>query len=138
MRENVALQVPRGKADEGVARVIEIFPTLRTRLKEKAGNLSGGQQQMLALSRAYTRNPRMVLIDEASLGLAPIIVDEIFAFLALLAQNGTALVVVEQFISRALASRTTCTCSDHGAVVLDSVASEIDEGALTERYFKRV
>lgn len=84
-------------------RAAEAFPVLLQRRAQLAGTVSGGEQQMLALTRAYLRQPRLVLLDEVSMGLAPRIVEEIFAFLRRLGANGTALVLVEQYVTRALA-----------------------------------
>ena len=78
------------------------FPSCGERLHQVAGTLSGGQQQMLAMAAAYVRNPRLVLVDEASLGLAPLVVDEIFDFLQRLTTEGSSLLIVDQFATRAL------------------------------------
>ena len=84
---------------------------LGTRQRQIAGTLSGGEQQMLALVRAYVSNPKVVLVDEASLGLAPLVVDNIFQFLEKLANEGVALLLVEQYVSRARSRwRATSTC----------------------------
>ena len=84
---------------------------LGQRLKLHAGKLSGGEQQMLALMRAYIRKPSIILVDEPSMGLAPLIVDQIFDFLARLVTEGAALLLVEQYVSRAL------ELADHAAIL---------------------
>ena len=103
VRDNLRMFAPAGREDEAIDRSIEAFPKLGARLTQIAGTLSGGEQQMLALSRAYARRAPIVLLDEVSLGLAPIIVDEIFDFLRRLAAQGTSLLIVEQYVAKALA-----------------------------------
>jgi branched-chain amino acid transport system ATP-binding protein len=80
----------------------EVFPRLIERLDQTAGTMSGGEQQMLALAHAYLASPTVVLLDEVSMGLAPRIVDEIFEYLRDLAARGIALLLVEQYVARAL------------------------------------
>ena len=101
VRENVLLQVASGHKD-AIERAVAAFPVIGQRLSQLAGTLSGGEQQMLALARAYVSNPRIVLLDEVSMGLAPKIVDEIFEFLGVLARDGASLLLVEQYVTRAL------------------------------------
>jgi branched-chain amino acid transport system ATP-binding protein len=100
--ENLRMQALPGTEKKSLERAVEVFPILGERLRQVSGTLSGGQQQMLALARAYVRNPKLVLVDEASLGLAPVVVQEIFEFLSRLAESGTALLVVDQFVTQAL------------------------------------
>jgi len=100
--DNVAMFAGgRGVADAFDA-VAEAFPPLAQRRHQLAGTLSGGQQQMLAVARAFVTRPRLVMADELSLGLAPIVVDEIFTAMATLRQQGVALLLVEQYAERAL------------------------------------
>ena len=108
VRENLLLHRRPDTAD-ATDRVISIFPRLGERLGQVAGTMSGGEQQMLALARALVGDPGVILLDEVSMGLAPVVVDEIYAALALLADEGRTLVIVEQFVERALAiSRYAC------------------------------
>jgi branched-chain amino acid transport system ATP-binding protein len=102
VRENLRLFSRPGDEAAALDRAVDAFPRLGERLNQVAGTMSGGEQQMLALARAYLGQPRFVLLDEVSMGLAPRIVDEIFAFLGRLAAEGTALLLVEQYVTKAL------------------------------------
>jgi branched-chain amino acid transport system ATP-binding protein len=134
VRENLKLQCGKGNETEAIDRATAAFPILRDRLAQLAGTLSGGQQQMLAMAAAHVRNPRLVLVDEASLGLAPIVVDEIFEFLEQLTKDGGSLLLVDQFAPRALAIATTACILRRGQIVHTSSAKELLESDLFSRY----
>ena len=102
VRDNLRLQAPRDTDLAAVPRAEEAFPRLGQRLTQRAGTLSGGEQQMLALAHAYIRSSRIVLLDEVSMGLAPKLVGEIFEYLRRLAEEGASLLLVEQYVHRAL------------------------------------
>jgi branched-chain amino acid transport system ATP-binding protein len=102
VRDNLRIFSEPGRERDGIDRAVSAFPKLGQRLTQLAGTMSGGEQQMLALARAYARSPQVILLDEVSMGLAPIIVDEIFEFLGRVAAEGTALLIVEQYIRKAL------------------------------------
>lgn len=102
VRENLAMYAGGHDVDGAVERAASAFPVLGRRLSQAAGTLSGGEQQMLALSRALIADARVILADELSLGLAPVIVDEIFEVVDGLRREGRSLLIVEQFVSRAL------------------------------------
>jgi branched-chain amino acid transport system ATP-binding protein len=133
VRENLRLQVPPW-ADWGVDAALEIFPILRDRLEQTAGTLSGGQQQMLALSRAYLAHPSVVLLDEVSMGLAPKVIEEIFEALGQLAKSGAALLLVEQYVTRALEMADRVVMVDRGSVAFDGVPGDLDEEAVLRGY----
>jgi branched-chain amino acid transport system ATP-binding protein len=111
-----------------------MFPILGQRLRQKAGTLSGGQQQMLALARAYLSGPSVVLLDEVSMGLAPKIVDEIFQALGRLSDAGVALLLVEQYVNRALEMADQVVLLDRGSVTFAGPPSALDENAVLRGY----
>jgi branched-chain amino acid transport system ATP-binding protein len=135
VRENLRLQAEPGSEDDAIERSVSAFPILGQRLSQTAGTLSGGQQQMLSLARAYARSARLVLVDEASLGLAPIIVDEIFAFLSGITSTGASLLMVDQFVSRALAMASDVYVLTQGEIVFSGTPSQLRDGDVFRRYF---
>jgi len=108
-------------------RVLERFPRLRERLAQLAGSMSGGEQQMLALGRALMGNPRLLLLDEPSMGLAPLFVDEIFSIIAELKREGTTILLVEQNASAALEVSDDAYVLENGRIVLSGPAAEVAE-----------
>jgi branched-chain amino acid transport system ATP-binding protein len=134
VRENLRLQVPRWKPDHGFETALDAFPALRDRLGQLAGRMSGGQQQMLALSRCFLSDPKIVLLDEVSMGLAPLIIDEIFQALQKLARTGTSLLLVEQYVGRALHVADHVYLLGRGTVEFSGHPVELDEDTLTRRY----
>jgi branched-chain amino acid transport system ATP-binding protein len=125
VRENLVLHSRPGEEAVAVDRAIAAFPVLGEKLRQPGGQLSGGQQQMLSLVRAYLTSPRLVLVDEASMGLAPVVVDQIFEFLAEIAASGTALLLVEQYVSRALALASHVYLLNKGGVVFSGRPQDI-------------
>ncbi len=105
--------------------VLEKFPRLRERMKQRAGTLSGGEQQMLALGRALMARPRILLLDEPSMGLAPIIVKEIFSIIADINKSGTTILLVEQNANMALSIASRAYVIETGSITLEGKASEL-------------
>jgi branched-chain amino acid transport system ATP-binding protein len=93
---------PKGDVQHDLERAMELFPRLKERRSQLAGTLSGGEQQMLAMARAVMLNPEVVLLDEPSMGLAPILVDEVFRIITRLKEQGVTMLLVEQFAAAAL------------------------------------
>jgi branched-chain amino acid transport system ATP-binding protein len=134
VRDNLILQAKRGSERAGLDRIAEMFPELRRRFGQVAGSMSGGEQQMLALARATLSEPSLVIVDEASLGLAPVLVDRIFDTFVRITAAGTALLIVEQYVPRALEIADTVYLLDRGAVAYTGPAAELDADELSRRY----
>jgi branched-chain amino acid transport system ATP-binding protein len=134
VRENLLMQAPKGELEAAVESAATSFPILGERLNQKAGTLSGGEQQMLALTAAYVRNPSLILVDEVSLGLAPIVVDLIFDFLTEVAGRGSALLIVDQYVTKALGMADHAYVLRRGQIVFDGEPSTLLDGDLFERY----
>jgi branched-chain amino acid transport system ATP-binding protein len=134
VRENILLQAGKESASAALERATSVFPILGDRLSQQAGTMSGGEQQMLALARAYVSRPQVVLLDEVSMGLAPRIVDEIFEFLRLLADEGTALLIVEQYVVRALELADYLFILNRGEITFAGQPSEIDVADILADY----
>jgi branched-chain amino acid transport system ATP-binding protein len=136
VHDNVRLFTPRRSGAGAVEEALDCFPTLRTCWSRPAGSLSGGQQQMLALLRAYLSDAPLVLFDEVSMGLAPVVVDEIFEFLARLRRGGRSLLVVEQYIPKALALADVVYILAKGRVVYAGEPVELGDSAeIMDHYF---
>lgn len=107
VRDNLLLgmsqmKFPREEGERRLTEVFELFPALATKARNLAGSLSGGQQQMLAIAQALVRKPAVIMLDEPSLGLAPILVEEVFQMLARIREQGVSILLVEQVVDRAL------------------------------------
>jgi branched-chain amino acid transport system ATP-binding protein len=135
VQENLLLQTPRGMSKaEVLEQVADAFPALADRRRQIAGTLSGGEQQRLSLMRAYLAKPRVVLVDEASLGLAPLIVDSIFEFLGRIAASGVSLLVVEQYVNRALELAETVYILNQGSIVFGGPTADLDQEQIFALY----
>ncbi|WP_432973824.1 ABC transporter ATP-binding protein [Dactylosporangium sp. CA-233914] len=124
-------------AAPGVRRVdeaLEAFPVLAERRRQVAGTMSGGQQQMLALARCFLTDPKVILLDEVSMGLAPLVVDQIFASIERLAATGVSLLVVEQYVDRALDLADHAHVLSHGDLVHGGPADSLSREELIGSY----
>lgn len=133
VQENLALFAV-GDRSEATERAVQAFPVLGQRIRQRAGTLSGGEQQMLALARAFVTAPKVILLDEVSMGLAPKIVDEIFGVIADFARSGISLLLVEQYVTKALELADVVYVMNKGSVVFGGSTSEISRADLFERY----
>jgi len=115
----------RPEIRQSIEDVYQIFPILKNRSKQIAGTLSGGEQQMLAIARALMGRPRLLLLDEPSMGIAPLIVHEIFQVIQSLNASGTTILLVEQNARAALNVAHFCYVLERGEIVLEGLASEL-------------
>jgi len=139
VRENLELGslVPAARRERGrsLARVSELFPVLASRLDTPAGALSGGQQQMVAIARALMARPRLLLLDEPSLGLAPLVVTEMFDIVRAIHAEGVAILLVEQNVARALEVATRALVLEEGRIVAEGDrATLLADSRLREAY----
>ena len=123
------------KGPWSLRRVYELFPRLRDLRHLPAPALSGGQQQMAAIGRALMANPRLLLCDELSLGLAPVVIRDIYQCLGAITAEGTTVVLVEQDINRALDASARFYCFQEGRLALTAPTKNFDRAAITAAYF---
>jgi branched-chain amino acid transport system ATP-binding protein len=115
--------------------VLEAFPLLQPRRQMYAANLSGGEQQAVAIGRALMSNPRLLLLDEVSLGLAPLVVDAVYKSLDNIVSEGATVVLVEQDLTRALRFASRVICMLEGRIVLQGEAASLDRDHVVQAYF---
>jgi branched-chain amino acid transport system ATP-binding protein len=136
VEENLRMGAETGRPGPwSLARVQALFPLLRERRLHRPDSLSGGQQQMLAIGRALMSNPRLLLCDELSLGLAPIVVEDIYRALAQIRGEGMSVLLVEQDVQRACRAAERVVCLLKGRVTLQARSAELDRDALVQAYF---
>jgi branched-chain amino acid transport system ATP-binding protein len=135
VRDNIRLQARPGDHKQAIEHAVETFPVLKHRLGELAGRLSGGQQQMLALTRAYVTSPSVVLLDEVSMGLAPKAIDLIFDSLRKLSATGMSMLLVEQYVERALEVAHRVAVLDRGVISLEEARDKIASADIAKQYF---
>lgn len=123
----------RGHRDESLQRVLALFPRLAERSSQLAGSLSGGEQQMVAIGRALMARPRLLLMDEPSLGLAPVIVDEVFEVIESVRATGVSVLLVEQNVQRALDISTRAYLLSEGRIVSEGAADEMSRDPAVRR-----
>jgi branched-chain amino acid transport system ATP-binding protein len=139
VRENLRLGLIASAALKNEAKrievIAEIFPRLKERLPQEASSLSGGEQQMLAIARAMMAEPKMILLDEPSEGIMPVLVDEMFDLFTTMKKQGTTLLLVEQNVERALSISDRAYIMDQGLIVhQDSAKNLLADAAIQERY----
>jgi branched-chain amino acid transport system ATP-binding protein len=126
---------PRGDMDEDLEHVFTLFPRLRERVSQRGGSLSGGEQQMLAIGRALMARPRVLLLDEPSLGLSPILVQQIFAIIQEINARGTTILLVEQNALQALTVAHRGYVLQTGRVVLSGPSAELRENETVRKAY---
>ena len=136
VKENLQLAAANGRTGPWtIERLFAALPVLESLQHRPATALSGGQQQLVAISRALAGNPRYLLCDEISLGLSPYAVDEVYQLLAKAGAGGTAIVMVEQNVRRAVAESDRYYCIQKGRVVLEGASPGADHGRIAHAYF---
>ena len=136
VEENLLLAAAAGRSGPWtLAAVFAAFPHLRKLRHAKAGTLSGGEQQATAIGRALLTNPDLLLLDEISLGLSPLAVEQVYASLQSLLPGGTSIIIVEQDLKRILAFAGRILCMLEGQIVLEGRAAELTREQITDAYF---
>lgn len=134
VKDNLRLSIPPWRTDASVDEAFTAFPILAARGSQLAGTMSGGQQQMLALARTYLAGAKVVMLDEVSTGLAPIVIDQIFESIKQLTTMGVSLLLVEQYVTRALELADSVVLLQHGYVVFDGPPSGLQNEAILAGY----
>jgi branched-chain amino acid transport system ATP-binding protein len=136
VEENLLLARAAGRTGSwNIDTVLQAFPNLLSLRRSRAGNLSGGEQQATAIGRALMTNPQLLLLDEVSLGLSPLVVDRLYEQIGKLVAQGTTIVLVEQDLKRALRVADRMICMLEGRIVLQGKAAELTREQVTEAYF---
>jgi branched-chain amino acid transport system ATP-binding protein len=128
-------RLSRGESAERFERIYQLFPALHEKRSARAGILSGGQQQMLAVAQALMRSPRLIMLDEPSLGLAPVIIDQLLEAVVELRNQGTTILLVEQMVERALQIADYAYVLQNGKLIGQGTARELKDGDLIRRAY---
>lgn len=136
VEENLLMGALSGRTgDWNLDRVYEMFPILKEKRRQPSTSLSGGQQQMVAIGRALMSNPRLLLCDEISLGLAPVVIREIYALLPRMLDDGMSLLIVEQDVQLAMQMSSRLVCLQEGTVSLEGKSGELTREQISQAYF---
>jgi branched-chain amino acid transport system ATP-binding protein len=138
VRENLELgSYRRGKPDRArnLEKMFDIFPRLRERTDQLAGTLSGGEQQMLAIGRGLMAEPKLLILDEPSLGLSPLLVEELFTLIARIASEGLAVMLVEQNVVQSLDLASRAYVLENGAVAMQGLAADLKRDPALEKTY---
>ena len=134
VRQNLVMQCIPGEEEKGISLAVQTFPILGRRINQRAGTMSGGEQQMLAMVAAYLRSPNLILVDEPSLGLAPLVVESIFEFLRGMAASGTSLLIVDQFVQDTLNVCERAYVMRKGCIVHEGLSSAMRKEDIFIKY----
>ena len=138
MADNLLLagyDLARGERSARIEEALSYFPEIAAKRHERGGALSGGQQQMLALAQGLVRYPRLLMLDEPSAGLSPVLVDRVLSVIGVLKQKGTSVLLVEQLIEKALRTSDRVCALTQGRIVLEAPSNEADLPARLERAY---
>jgi branched-chain amino acid transport system ATP-binding protein len=136
VEENLLMGTLSGRQGAwNLARVFKLFPILQEKRYMPSTSLSGGQQQMVAIGRALMSNPRLLLCDEISLGLAPVVIREIYAALPSIVEEGMSLLIVEQDVQLAMQVSSRVVCLQEGLVSLEGKSGELTRDQISKAYF---
>lgn len=136
VEENLLMGTLSGrKGSWSLRRVFQLFPILEEKRNVPSTSLSGGQQQMVAIGRALMSNPRLLLCDEISLGLAPVVIREIYSALPSIMEEGMSLLIVEQDVQLAMQASSRVVCLQEGLVSLEGKSSELSRDQISKAYF---
>ena len=138
VRENLELggyRRARARRPQNLERVVRVFPRLNERFAQAAGTLSGGEQQMLAIGRGLMAEPRLLILDEPSLGLSPLLVEEMFALIRQLNAEGLAILIVEQNVVQSLVLASRAYVMENGRIVLSGPAASLREDPALKRAY---
>jgi len=135
VEENLLVAARGRRGPWSLRSVLEVFPMLQARRRMPAATLSGGEQQAVAIGRALMSNPRLLLLDEISLGLAPVVVDAVYRSLQDVIRTGASIVLVEQDLTRALKVAGRVVCMLEGRIVLEGDAASLDRDKVVAAYF---